>query len=152
MDIQRLQQLLQDLEQTGGTVCKVICEDPSMVEQMENLFGLGLPESVKSFYEMYEYLQVGTYEFVWIKVFPDLIKRIREQGNVPHNYLPILPDGMGGYYYVACAEKNKPRPEEFGFVVHHFGGAQDVFEFCNSDFLGFVASRVEKELREVGFH
>ena len=149
MDIQRLQQLLSELERIGGVVRKVSCKDPSTADRTEDLLGLEFPESVKAFYTMYEYLQVGTYEFVWITILSDLIKKVQGQGNVPNNYLPILPDGMGGHYYVVCAEKNKSRPQDFGVVVHHIGGPENVFEFCDSDFLDFVASHVERVLAEV---
>src|SRR6266545_183254 len=150
MDIQTLEQLLDELERSGGTVRKVITTEPAAVVKMEQLLRLKFPESVRSFYSLYEYLQVGSYEFVWAKTLPDLVNRVRAQHpDLPNHCLPVLVDGMGGYYYVVCAEMYNSRPRDFGFVVHHTGAPATPFELSSTDFLEFVASRVERAINEL---
>jgi hypothetical protein len=149
VDLSELQVAIRLLGQAGGTVRERPAMDQAMVDRAEDGLGLRFPEAVKAFYRLYECLQVGADEFVWVRLLPDLLARIRVRDDVPRHYLPVLPDGMGGYYYVVCAERNGPTPADFGSVFHDPEGGRTPPEFCTRDFLEFAASRVERALAEV---
>jgi len=150
MNLVTLKKMILNLYQAGGNVSFVECKDAQLVNEVEARLNLQFPESIKSFYKAYEYLQVSVHEFVWMRDMLDMVNRIHARyPNIPKNYLPILSDGLGGYYYVVCAEQEKPYPFNFGMVLHNPAGSQGIYELRNTDFLDFVASKVTAELDEL---
>jgi hypothetical protein len=143
MEFQRVQEAVSQLKQTGGTVQEVLCTNPSQAENLERILGMEFPSSVREFYSRYEYLQVGPYEFEWARNLPDLVANMRKQMAIPRTYLPILADGMGGYYYVICSEVNVARPGIFGNVVHRPTGTSKPVDTHCGEFFEFVLARVE---------
>jgi hypothetical protein len=141
MQFQRVQDEISKLKHRGITVNEVLCTEPSGPDDLEKTLQIHLPASVRQFYSHYEYLQVGPYEFEWVRNLPGLVSRLRRQLHVPMTHLPILSDGMGGYYYVVCSEVNAPRPDNFGRAVHRPTGTADQLEIDCGDFLEFVLSR-----------
>jgi len=124
-------------------VHEVLCKDDAFQpDNLEKTLGMELPASVRAFYSHYEYLQVGPYEFVWARNLPDLVERLRNQLEIPKSYLPILSDGMGGYYNVVCSEVNASRPGNFGSVVHRPTGTAKIVEINCGEFFEFVLSRI----------
>jgi hypothetical protein len=150
MDFPTLKKRITQLEQAGGTVSLVEAVDPSIVEDVERQLYLDFPESVKSFYNAYEYLQIGIHEFIWVRNLVDEVNRIhtRLPGN-PINYLPMLSDGVGGHYYVICKQPDQSPPTDYGIVVYNPAGFPSIYEFCSADFLGFVNSYILAELDEL---
>jgi hypothetical protein len=140
MDLSTLQRAISNLGRSGVTVRERQCQDPSAVHSTQQILGFEFPHSVRQFYAYYEFLQIGPYEFVWIRTLPDLVAKLRARFGIPTNYLPVLPDGMGGYYYVVCAEKNRPNPENIGAVVYSPSGRSDSVEFRYSDFFDLILS------------
>jgi hypothetical protein len=116
------------------------CEDPAVVEDTERLLSLEFPGTLQQFYTLFEFLQLGPFEFVWIRTLPQIAAKLRSRWHMALNYLPILADGMGGYYCVVCAERGGSHPENFGVVVH--AASRDLIEFMCLDFMEFVESRV----------
>ena len=148
--IRELEETLQRFERAGGKVLRRPTEDPSLLKTVQSVLGLQFPNPVQAFYRLYECLQVGSYEFVWIRLLPDLAAKIRvRRPEIPRHYLPALADGMGGYYFVVCAEEKSPLPLDFGSVVYNPGGHPTILETCNSDFLDFVATQVEKQFQDL---
>lgn len=142
-----LKEVIRRYEQSGGTLETVDCNDVSLVDQVEESLQLQFPEGVKAFYRVYEYIAVGIYEFIWFRNLPILLPRIHSRYlEIPKNYLPVLDDEVGGYYYVVCAEKGEPKPSDFGTVIYNPGGAHEVMEFCSFNFLDFVISKIEEQL------
>lgn len=142
MEFRIVEEAISQLKQTGGTVHEVLCQDPSQPENLEKKLGMELPASVRAFYSRYEYLQVGPYEFIWARNLPDLVERLRHQFEIPESYLPVLSDGMGGYYYVGCSEETASHPENFGKVVHRPTGTANTVEIRCGEFFEFVLSRI----------
>src|SRR5689334_6898078 len=118
MEFQKVQEAISQLKQQGVTVQEVLCTDTSQTKSLEKTLSIEFAPPIREFYSHYEYLQVGPYEFEWTRNLPNLVERLRRQPDIPWNYLPILSDGMGGYYYAVCAEANTFRPANFGKVVH----------------------------------
>lgn len=148
MEIDNLREMLRRLEETGGIVNILPCQEPSLINRVEHDLRLHFPESIRIFYRDYEYLQVGIYEFIWLKNLKETALSLCQAG-IPPNYLPVLDDGMGRYYYVVCSEQGTSQPSDFGVVLHHIQQFPNIFEFCSSDFIDFVISRVERELEEL---
>lgn len=150
MNIATLKELVSSLQEASKLVCLVEAQDESLVDEVERELNLQFPESVKSFYRTYEYLQLGVKEFIWIKVMQNTIRRDRaSQTHVPENYLPVLSDGMGGYYYVVCARQGEPPPPDFGKVIYNPAGEPGIYETAADDFLDFVAMNVRAKLDDV---
>jgi hypothetical protein len=138
------------MERLGGTVEVVECEDGSLVERIQDSLHLQFPQSIKSFYAIYEYLQVDIHEFTWIRSFEEVIGRLRSRHpEIPSNYLPVLDDGVGGHYYVVCSDGGRESPRDFGAVIYNPAGVLNVMEFTSSDFIDFVTSRVEDGLDDI---
>ena len=120
MWLQEVHAALNRLEAKGGTVRILRAEEAAGIDELDHLLGLQLPTHLKDFYGEFAALQVGTDEFLWKKRLPELYKRLRtRQTWIPSNFLPILLDGVGGYYWVVCAEANLPMPPKFGWVIHN---------------------------------
>lgn len=148
MKMDNLREVIQNLEERGGVVNALPCQEPLLIKQLEHDLRLHFPESIRLFYRDYEYLQVGVYEFIWIKNLKDTTLNLRQAG-IPVNHLPVIDDGMGRYYYVVCSEQGTSQPSDFGAVLHHIQQFPNIFEFCSSDFIDFVISRVARELEEL---
>ena len=143
MEFSKLQEKISYLKENGVTVSEVPCKDPHLLQSLERMFGIELPEPVRQFYSHYEYLQIGPFEFTWARNLPELVPKLRREFHIPKNYLPILWDGMGGYYHAVCAEAGALRPENYGSVVQRPAVSGKTVEFDCGEFLEFVLSRAE---------
>jgi len=143
MTFQQVQEAISQLKQTGATVEETLCDDPPQVANLEKTLGLEFPDSLREFYSYYDYLQVGPYEFEWVRNLPDLVDKVRKTLQVPENYVPILWDGMGGYYYVVCSTREGGRPGNFGEVVYRPRGSPKPVESDCGQLFEFLVSRIE---------
>jgi hypothetical protein len=68
---------------------------------------------------------------------------------VPEYYLPVLDDGVGGYFYVICLCSSESPGKAVGTVVQNTAGADGLFEFVSPNILDFVMDKVKGELEEL---
>jgi hypothetical protein len=145
-----LREMIFHLEQAGGTVTVVEGKGDAVVEETERALDLEFPPLVRQFYRSFEYLQIGATEFVWIRDMQETVRRNRKRYPwVPHHYLPVLDDGVGGYFYVICQLSGETPDETVGTVVQNPAGINGLFEFVSPNFLDFVVDKVKQELEEL---
>jgi hypothetical protein len=149
MELGALQELISRARASGLDVNVVEGKGDAAVGELEEQLRLRFPGALRSFYGTYEYLQVGTQEFVWLKDMTTTLEEVHARHpDLPRHYLPVLADGFGGHYYVVCVERGQAQSLRFGAVVYNPAGAAGVFETVSPDVLDFVASKVNAEIEE----
>ena len=149
MNLEALHELVARARAAGVDVSIVEGKGDAPVRELEDQLGVRCPESLKRFYAAYEYLQVGTHEFVWLKDMTVTVGGLRARHpDLPKHYLPVLADGFGGWYYVVCVEQNQAPFHGFGTVVYNPAGTAGVFETVSPDVLHFVSDKVVAAIDE----
>jgi len=153
MDLSALQDMLARLRQAGGMIEIVEAKNTSLIEQVTRALNLDFPQSLRAFYGVYEYLQVGSNEFVWLGDMLETVQRIRSRyPRIPTHYLPVLSDDMGGYYYVICRERAQPAAEAYASVIYNPAGFPGLYEISYPDFLDLVAAMIQEEWDAIEQH
>ena len=150
MNVQTIEALLDVLKNQGGTVLFRSAEKEDILRDVETELNLHLPDEVHDFYAKYEYLQIGAREIEWVRNLISRSKRIyNRRPDIPHHYLPVQSDGMGGYYFIICSKGEIPKPRRFGQVDYNPAGVSGFFEPYASSFLEFIASQIKEESERV---
>ena len=82
--------------------------------------------------------------FTWIHTLGDTLAAIRSSSRrIPEHYIPILEDGRGGYYYVACQKREAIEPDDLGRVYYNPGDEPELLEYQAADFFAFAIARAK---------
>ena len=150
MNIQTVQYLLEDLKNHGGSVLFRSAEGENLLKDVETALSLRIPDEVHEFYALYEYLQIGAREIEWVRNLISRSKRIYDRRpDIPHHYLPVQSDGMGGYYFIICSGGEIQNPHRFGQIDYNPAGVRGLFEPFASSFLEFLALQIREEHERV---
>lgn len=139
--------LVAELERRGIDVDLIARTSPVLLAEIEENLGIVFPESLRQFWETYDYLAIGGDEFTTLDELSEYLERAKaHRPRIPPNYIHVLSDGCGGHYFVIAAVRGKPRPDDFGSVVFCPSGASGSLDTDSSDFLEFVISIARKRL------
>ena len=81
--------------------------------------GLIFPKDLADFHSTMSYLRIGGDECFPLEQLGDIAQRLRNgKPRIRNNWIPLLDDGMGGYYFVVAPRRSKqPGNDLHGQVI-----------------------------------
>ena len=146
MSLQPLRESLKRFRERGGTVEYRPADSPSLIGDVEEQLLIDFPPELRQFYAEFEYLQIGATEVIWLMNLPRVFEAIRRHlPHVPEFYIPIMEDGVGGYYFVVGSIRGTDLPPEYGRVYRNPAGVPDVMEPAGAGLFALLEQVVRTE-------